>query len=136
MADYATTGLSLRPHPVSFARGVLDRWGIVPAAALRDEARFPNGSRAKVAGLVLVRQRPGTASGVVFVTLEDETGVANLILWSAVYELNRRAARHATLLQADGVVHRQGQVVHVIAHRLFDRTAILHEIDQPSRDFH
>ena len=136
MADYATTGLSLKRHPVSFARPALDGWDVTPAAALADADRYPHGSRVRVAGLVLVRQRPGTASGVVFVTLEDESGVANLILWSDVYERDRRAVRQATLLQAEGVVQREGQVVHVLAHRLVDRTPLLAGLAQPSRDFH
>ncbi len=85
---------------------------------------------------MLVRQRPGTASGVVFITLEDETGVANLILWSRIYDRYRTAARHASLLQVEGVVQREGLVVHVLAKRLFDRTHLVHGMVQPSRDFH
>ncbi len=135
-ADYATTGLSLRPHPVSFVRHRLNRWNVMPARAIQDADRFPDGHRVNVAGLVLVRQRPGTASGVVFVTLEDETGIVNLILWSRVYERYRRAARHATLLQADGIVQRQGQVIHMLAKRLTDRTSLLSGLSQASRDFH
>jgi error-prone DNA polymerase len=135
-ADYATVGLSLRPHPVTFARTALAACGVTPAHALQDVARFPHGRRVKVAGLVLVRQRPGTAGGVVFVTLEDETGTANLILWSAVYDLYRTAARQATLLQVDGIVQREGQVIHVLAQRLTDRSPLLHDLRQPSRDFH
>jgi error-prone DNA polymerase len=73
---------------------------------------------------------------VVFITIEDETGIANLILWSTVYERFRRAARYATLLQAEGYVQREGQVVHVLAKRLFDRSDLLLNLEQPSRDFH
>ena len=92
IADYTTTGLSLKKHPVSiFARTALNHWKIATSAAVQDETRFPNGQLVSVAGLVLVRQRPGTASGVVFITLEDETGVVNLILWSSIYERYRRA---------------------------------------------
>ena len=136
MADYSAAGLSLKPHPVSFARPVLTRSKIIPAIALQDEKKYPHGSRVKVAGLVLCRQRPGTASGVVFVTLEDESGSCNLILWASVYERNRRTARYATLLQADGVVQREGQVIHILAKRLYDRTELLSGLNQPSRDFH
>jgi len=120
MIDYSTAGLSLKRHPVWFAREELGRRKIITAAMLQDQKRYPHGRWVKVAGLVLVRQRPGTASGVVFITLEDETGVANLILWSSIYDRYRLAARHAALLQADGYVQRQGQVIHVLAKRLFD----------------
>jgi error-prone DNA polymerase len=137
LADYASTGLSIKRHPVSFARSALDRWKVATAAQVQQDAgRYPNGRLVSVAGLVLVRQRPGTASGVVFITLEDETGVVNLILWSSIYERYRVAARYATLLQANGIVQREGQVVHVLAKRLIDRTPLLGGLAQSSRDFH
>ena len=136
VADYATTGLSLKRHPVFFARPRLAKWGVTPAALLQSERSYPHGRWTKVAGLVLVRQRPGTASGVVFVTLEDETGVVNLILWADVYDRYRKDVRYATLLQADGYVQREGQVVHILAKRLYDRSQLLHGLQQPSRDFH
>ena len=109
---------------------------VITAAQLMDNERCPHGRWVKVAGLVLIRQRPGTASGVVFVTLEDETGVSNLILWPQTYEQFHAAARHATLLQCDGYVQRQGQVVHVLAKRLHDRSDLLSGYDLRSRDFH
>src|SRR5205807_685100 len=84
---------------------------LIPAAELKN---LPPGRWVKVAGLVLIRQRPGTAAGIVFVTLEDETGVANLILRPEIYDRHRPAARHAMLLQADGYLERQGQVIHVM----------------------
>ena len=90
----------------------------------------------KVAGLVLIRQRPGTASGVVFETLEDESGIVNLIVWPQVYDRYRPAARHAGLLQAEGYVQRQGQVVHVIAKRLVDLSELIRGYELHSRDFH
>jgi error-prone DNA polymerase len=136
IADYATTSLSLKRHPVSFARGALNRWKIATAAEIQNADRFPNNRAVGLAGLVLVRQRPGTASGVVFMTLEDETGVANLILWASIYERYRRAARHATLLQVNGIIQREGQIIHVLARRLIDRTELLYGLSQPSRDFH
>jgi error-prone DNA polymerase len=135
-ADYETAGLSLKRHPVSFARNALTKLGAVPAATLRDEGQYADGRRLSVAGLVLVRQRPGTASGVVFITLEDETGTANLIVWSAVYERYRQVARHASLLQVTGVVQRHGKVVHILAHRLYDRSELISPVVQRSRDFH
>lgn len=136
ITDYATTSLSLKRHPVAFARAALYRWKVVPTDALKDAKKYPHGKRVSVAGLVLVRQRPGTASGVVFITLEDETGVANLIIWSSVYERYRTAARHATLLQASGTVQREGQVVHVLVSALYDRTEQMSGLNQTSRDFH
>ncbi|MDB5320432.1 MAG: error-prone polymerase [Phycisphaerales bacterium] len=136
IADYATTGLSIKCHPVSFARAALNHSKIVTAAEIQNADRFPNGWAVSVAGLVLVRQRPGTASGVVFITLEDETGVVNLIVWSTIFERYRVAARHATLLQANGIVQREGQVIHILARRLIDRTPLLQGLSQSSRDFH
>ena len=136
MTDYATQGLSLKAHPVSFVREELNRRNIITAAELQDAERSPHGRWVKVAGLVLLRQRPGTASGVVFETIEDETGTANLILWSHVYDRYRPAARHAALLQAEGYVQREGQVVHVLAKRLYDLSHLLHGYEVRSREFH
>src|SRR6185503_1427242 len=90
----------------------------------------------RVAGLVLIRQRPGTASGIVFQTLEDETGIVNLIVRPDIFDRYRPAARHAALLQCDGNIERQGDVVHVMAKRLFDRSALLRGLEISSRDFH
>lgn len=134
--DYATIGLSLKRHPVSFAREDLSRLHIATAAEAQDATRHPDGKLISVCGLVLVRQRPGTASGVVFFTLEDETGIVNLIAWSRVYERYRRAARHATLLQAIGHIQRQGQVLHIVVKKMIDRSPLLPELSQASRDFH
>jgi error-prone DNA polymerase len=131
--DYATTGLSLKRHPVALVRGELARQKILPAQQILQKE---HGQWVRAAGLVLVRQRPGTASGVVFVTLEDETGIINLILHSGIYERYRPAARHAHLLEAHGYVQREGQVVHILAKRLFDRSILLTELEVKSRDFH
>jgi error-prone DNA polymerase len=136
MTDYSTSGLSLKRHPVSLLREDLSKRKIITAAELADESRSPHGKWVKVAGMVLIRQRPGTASGVVFVTMEDETGVANLILWPQTYDQYRPAARHAGLLQCDGYVQRQGQVVHVLARRLYDLSHLLEGYHLRSRDFH
>ena len=133
MADYATTTLSLKRHPVSLIREALEGRGITPASRLFAMER---GRWVKVAGLVLIRQRPGTAAGVVFQTLEDETGTANLILYPSTYERYRPAARHAGLLQADGYVERQGQVIHVLVKRLHDLSHLLRGYQFSSRDFH
>jgi error-prone DNA polymerase len=133
MADYATAGLSLKCHPVRLIRSKLAARRILPASDVR---RQVHGRWVKVAGLVLIRQRPDTTSGVVFVTLEDETGVANLILRPEVYERYRVQARHSMLLQADGYVQRQGQVIHIMATRLHDMTALLDGYRLKSRDLH
>jgi error-prone DNA polymerase len=133
LTDYATAGLSLKHHPVSLLRKELTARRIIPA---RELEKIPHGHWTSVAGLVLVRQRPGTASGIVFVTLEDETGIANLIIRAAIYERYRAAARHATLLQADGYVQKQGQVIHILAMRMHDLSDWLAGHKQQSRDFH
>ena len=132
-ADYGMIGLSLKGHPVGIVRAELAKRKIIPAIELWQ--RQP-GSWVKVAGIVLVRQRPGTASGIVFMTLEDETGIVNLIVRPAVYDRWRAAARHASLLQADGYVERQGQVQHVTAVRLIDLSETMAGYDFRSRDFH
>jgi len=131
--DYSTTSLSLKAHPVSLVRNELTRQRNLSS---REMLQKEHGDWVKVAGLVLVRQRPGTASGVVFVTLEAETGVVNLILHAGIYERYRAAARHARLLQADGYVQREGQVVHVLAKRLFDLSDLFADLEVKSRDFH
>ena len=115
--DYNATGLSLKSHPMEFLRPSLKARKVRPCADLRNEELCPNDRPIAVAGLVLVRQRPGTASGVTFITLEDETGIANLIVWRQVYERYRKQAR-ANVLIAHGKVQREGEVVHVIVSRL------------------
>ncbi len=137
MHDYLTTGLSLKAHPLAFHREALARVGVTPNAALKDEANWPNAKRIAVAGIVLVRQRPGTASGVVFMTIEDETGVANLILRPRVYERFRRQARHSVIAIARGKVERQGKVAHVMVERVEDFADREGAVPAAkSRDFH
>ena len=125
--DYTATGLSLKGHPVAFFRARLSRIGAIPARDHHDTALAPD-SRVTVAGLVLTRQRPGTARGVVFLTLEDETGIANVIVWSKVFEANRRAAMTARFLAVRGRVQREGAVVHLIAERFRDLTEELRSL--------
>jgi error-prone DNA polymerase len=120
--DYRTLTLSLKAHPVSFVRPLLDRDGILPSRALAD-AR--HGAIVEVAGLVLVRQRPGTASGVIFSTLEDETGIANIIIWNKVFETNRRVVLGSRLLAVRGELQREGLVIHVVARSFTDMTPYL-----------
>jgi error-prone DNA polymerase len=134
--DYASIGLSLKAHPVSFIRADLDKRKVIRCAELRDERMTATGTFASVAGLVLVRQRPSTASGVVFITLEDETGIANLIIWSDTYERYRRAARLSRILLAYGKVERQREVVHLHVRRLVSLDGKMEELEAGSRDFH
>jgi error-prone DNA polymerase len=137
-SDYVTLGLSLKDHPLALLRPSLAP-AVVPAARL---AHLASGRRVQVAGLVLVRQRPGSASGVVFMTLEDESGVANLVVWPAVFERFRRIVMTARLVECHGRLQCEGEVVHVVAERLFDRSPLLlhlaHGTPIPiaSRNFH
>jgi error-prone DNA polymerase len=133
MTDYSTMGMSLKKHPVALIRDELTVKNIITSRELSERA---HGKWTKVAGLVLIRQRPGTASGIVFVTLEDETGVVNLIVRPDIYEKYRQAARHAGLMQAEGYVERQGQVVHIMVKRMFDLSNMLAGYQLRSRDFH
>ncbi|MFC5553031.1 error-prone DNA polymerase [Methylobacterium iners] len=119
--DYVSTGLSLKGHPVAFFRERLARLGAITAAAHHDPA-LPQNARVTVAGLVLTRQRPGTAKGVVFLTIEDETGIANIIVWRKVFEANRRVAMSARFLVVRGRIQRSGLVVHLLAERFRDLT--------------
>ncbi|MDP1615876.1 MAG: error-prone DNA polymerase [Phenylobacterium sp.] len=117
--DYRTTRLSLKAHPCGFfRRGLADR-GAVPAAQL---ASLRHGAKVCVAGLVLVRQRPGTAKGVTFVTLEDETGGANLVIWKDAFEANRRLVMTSAFLLVHGRLQKAGEVIHVVAERFEDLT--------------
>jgi error-prone DNA polymerase len=118
--DYAATGLSLKGHPVAFFRARLTRIGAIPTRDHHDESLIPGNARVTVAGLVLTRQRPGTARGTVFLTLEDETGIANVIVWAKVFEANRAVAMGARFLAVRGRVQRQGLVVHLLAERFRD----------------
>jgi error-prone DNA polymerase len=131
-ADYQTAGLSLKRHPVALIRRQLSEMGIIASAELGKTAE---GTWVEVAGLVLVRQRPGTASGIVFATLEDETGQANLIVRPDVFERYRPAAAGAVLLRASGRLQREGKVIHVIAQRMEDIGYLLRGHSSRSRDF-
>lgn len=119
--DYATMRLSLKAHPVSFLRSSLDARRVVTNARLDDEA-IRDGTRVNLAGLVLVRQRPGTASGVIFATLEDETGVANIIIWPKIFERYRRTVLQSRFLAVRGRVQKAEGVIHVVSDWLDDWT--------------
>ena len=133
MSDYASLGLTLGRHPLALLRKRLDRMRLLKAEELK--AR-PHGTLARAAGLVTCRQRPDTASGVVFVTLEDETGCMNIVVWRHLVETQRRELLGARLLGVQGVVERDGEVVHLVARRLLDYSALLGPLTAPSRDFH
>ncbi len=119
--DYATMRLSLKAHPVSFLRAQLEARRVVTNARLADEA-IRDGARVNLAGLVLVRQRPGTASGVIFATLEDETGVANIIIWPKIFERYRRTVLQSRFLGVRGRVQKAEGVIHVVSDWLEDWT--------------
>ena len=132
VADYRSTGLTLERHPMCLLRRHLDRYGYVHADALSSHG---DGAGVNVAGLVITKQRPGTASGVIFVTLEDESGQVNIIVWKQVAEKYRAALLNARLLGVVGELQIEGQVIHVIARQLFDHSDLLGDLTVVSRDF-
>ena len=128
--DYVAMRLSLKAHPMELLRPDMD--GLTPHAALPDVPLGPIAVRAiSVCGLVITRQRPGTASGVVFLTLEDETGVSNVVVWKTVYKQFRRAVMGGRLLRVTGVVQREGIVVHLIAQHIEDVSHRLSTLGHP-----
>ena len=133
LADYASLGLTLGRHPLALLRPRLQRARILTAAQLCAQ---PHGRLVRAAGLVTGRQRPDTASGVIFVTLEDETGMVNVVVWRAVSEAQRRVLLGARLMAVHGVLERDGEVVHLIAGRLIDHSSLLGSLQARSRDFH
>ncbi|MDD5329714.1 MAG: error-prone DNA polymerase [Sulfuricella sp.] len=133
VADYASLGLTLERHPLALLRGRLDRMRMQTAAQLRT---LEHGRPARAAGLVIGRQRPGTAGGAVFVTLEDETGTVNVVVWRAAAEKQRRVLLGASLMGVVGVLEREGDVVHLVAGRLEDHSHLLGGLLTRSRDFH
>ncbi|HEY4138128.1 MAG TPA: OB-fold nucleic acid binding domain-containing protein, partial [Casimicrobiaceae bacterium] len=133
VADYRRLGLTLRRHPLALLRGQLRAKRMMTS---EDVARTPHGRLARVAGIVIGRQRPDTRSGVVFVTLEDETGATNVIVWRDVGDRQRRELLGSRLMAVYGKIEREGEVVHVIAGRLVDMTPLLGSLPTKSRDFH
>ena len=132
VADYRSTGLSLKGHPFEFIRPMLEKQRVVPASQL---PVLPADRRYKVAGLVLMRQRPSTAKSVTFVTLEDETGTVNLIVRNEVWKKHRHVAHTATVMLAHGRLQREKETIHILADKLEDLTAHLAEVKSRSRDF-
>ena len=123
--DYGSTGLSLRRHPVAFLRKDLRRRGMIDCAEL---ATARDGRRVVVRGMVLVRQKPGSAKGMMFITVEDETGVANLVIWPSLFERQRRLVLLAGMIACRGRVQREGGVVHVVADELLDLSDLLRSV--------
>ena len=137
LLDYASTGLTLRSHPLSLLRSSLSKMKLMTAAELQ---AMPDGRLVRACGLVTMRQQPGTAKGVMFVTLEDETGCVNVIVWKSLRERQRAAAVQSRLLAVHGVWQRDtesdGEVRHLIAGHLRDLTPLLGGLAAPSREFH
>jgi error-prone DNA polymerase len=120
--DYASTSLSLKAHPVSFLRWSLNHLGIVPTSEL---SKMKNGMSVKVCGLITVRQRPGTAKGVLFITIEDETGFANLVVWSKTFEQYRKVILQSRLLMVEGKLQIAGEVIHVVVSACFNLNELM-----------
>ncbi len=133
MADYASLGLTLGRHPLALLREAFDKQRMLTAAQIR---HLPDGRLVRAVGLVTGRQRPDTASGVIFVTLEDETGYVNVVVWKRVAERQRRELLQSTLLGVYGRLERQGEMVHLVAGRLVDCSELLGQLKARSRDFH
>jgi error-prone DNA polymerase len=136
VADYASIGIPMGRHPLALLRPLLSPFRVQPAAVLRD---YPNGRLARASGLVTHRQRPETAKGTIFVTLEDETGAVNVIVWPTLLERYRKEVLAARLMTVYGVWQRDeetgGQVMHLVAQRVVDHTALLGRLRARSRDF-
>jgi error-prone DNA polymerase len=130
-ADYETLGLTLRPHPLSFYRAEFERLDVTPAAQLHE---LPDRRQVKLAGLIILRQRPGTGKGITFVTLEDETGIANLVVNKPVWERFHQVARHSNAWFVRGRLEQRHGVIHVIVQHLQDLHDELAQLVQ-SRDF-
>lgn len=129
--DYASMGLSLKAHPVSFVREELNQFRVLSARQLSDAQ---DGDIVRVAGLILVRQRPGTASGICFITLEDETGDANLVVFAKLFDEYRKEIIQAKLLMVEGKLQKEGAVIHVIVKRCFDFTRLLGKLNSVDKE--
>jgi DNA polymerase III alpha subunit len=125
--DYRFLELTLRPHPASFLRADLARRGIICNAQLRAK---PSGTRVTVSGLVTIRQQPGSAHGVIFMTIEDETAVANIIVWPKTFERFRPIVLGARYVAVTGELQQESGVIHVVAAKLEDLTALLAQLTE------
>jgi len=133
VADYAALGLTLGRHPLALLRTRFLGSGLVSAADIR---QVRHGDFVRAVGLVIGRQRPSTASGVIFMTLEDDTGFVNVVIWPWVAERQRREVLASRLVEVAGIIEREREVVHLIAGRLIDKTPMLGALETRSRDFH
>jgi error-prone DNA polymerase len=120
--DYSSTSLSLKAHPVSFLRQSLNQMRVVPASEL---SKMKNGISVRVCGLITVRQRPGTAKGVLFITIEDESGFANLVVWSKIFEKYRKVILQSRLLMVEGKLQITGEVIHVVVSACFNLNELM-----------
>lgn len=132
-ADYRSLGLTLGRHPMALLRSRFDQERVVRSDRLRE---LRTGTFVTVAGIVTHRQRPGTASGVVFATLEDEVGITNLIIWSGVMEEQREAILGSQLMMVRGELQSEQGVIHVVTRKAFDYSHWLGNLETSSRDFH
>jgi len=133
VADYKHLGFTLGQHPLGLLRSRLNRLQVLTATELK---ALPHGHAVHTAGLVITRQRPGTATGVIFLTLEDETGHFNVVVWGNLAERQRREVLEARLLGVIGEIQREGEVLHIIAKQLQDHSTLLGQLTTHSRDFH
>jgi error-prone DNA polymerase len=127
--DYRTTTFSLKAHPVSFVRPRLSTLGVVTNLSLKE---LKDGATVRVAGLVLVRQRPGTASGICFITIEDETGISNLVVFANLFTMFRKEIVHSRMLMVEGKLQVEGEVIHVVVKRCYDLSSLLVPLSQAS----
>jgi error-prone DNA polymerase len=125
VSDYQTVRLSLKAHPMTFLRDHYTGKGFITTDQLTS---VRDGRRVSLAGLVLIRQRPGSAKGVCFITLEDETGIANLVVWPDVFEAQRKIVMGARLMVVHGVIQRDEDIIHVVARKLEDGTSMLRHL--------
>ncbi|MBY3193461.1 OB-fold nucleic acid binding domain-containing protein, partial [Rhizobium laguerreae] len=130
--DYSHTGLTLRRHPIAFLRKDLSVRNIITCAEAMNSR---DGRWAYTAGLVLVRQKPGSAKGVMFITIEDETGPANLVVWPTLFEKRRRVVLGSSMMAINGRIQREGDVVHLVARQLFDLSGDLSGLADRDADF-
>ena len=127
IADYELTRLSLKGHPMQFLR---EMFMAEDVSTCRHANSLSNNKRVKLAGIVTVRQRPGTAKGVVFMTIEDETGIANIVVWKKLLERYRKEVMGSRLILIEGTVQSADNVVHIVAGRLSDRTGDLYRLSE------
>jgi error-prone DNA polymerase len=131
-ADYAATGLTLGRHPVAMIRGILRRRRVRTAQQL---LQLQHGTATRACGLITMRQRPMTANGTIFLTLEDETGHVNVVVWQRLWKTQRSTILNASLIAVDGVMESDGEVYHLIARRVHDFGALMQGLNTRSRDF-